>query len=104
MNCQHMEQTRMRVTMRRQCSGGQNIIRALPAKWDLGHTARPSAVWKSHGYYTTTYGTKVYNDGATSLDMCTLHGKRNRPMTFQVAQVEKAVACVMRTTRVESPK
>ena len=45
-------------------------------------------------FYTTADGTKVYNKGEKQLEVCTLVGRHQRKMTFQVAQAWKALGSV----------
>ena len=71
----------------------------MPADWLPAHPLRESAGSQNNEYYTTADGSKVYNEGQKSVFVSTPDGKQERAMTFQVAQVHKALGSVSQMVR-----
>ena len=75
---------------------GETVI---PSEWLPAHPTRESAGSRSNEYYTTADGNKVYNEGQKQVIISTLNGGQERQMTFQVAQVHKALGSVSQMVR-----
>ena len=71
----------------------------MPSDWLPAHPVTESAGSKNNEYYTTADGSKVYNEGQRSVFVSTLDGNQERAMTFQVAQVHKALGSVSQMVR-----
>ena len=71
----------------------------MPADWLPAHPTNESAGSKKNEYYTTADGSKVYNEGQKNVIISTLDGSQERAMTFQVAQVHKALGSVSQMVR-----
>ena len=66
----------------------------MPVDWLTSHPLTEVAGSRTHDFYTTADGSKVYNEGQRKLDVCTFDGQQRRSMTFQVARVKKALGSV----------
>ena len=66
----------------------------MPLDWLTSHPLTESDGSRANDFYTTADGSKVYNEGQRTLDVCTLDGQQRRSMTFQVARVKKALGSV----------
>ena len=66
----------------------------MPVDWLTSHPLTESDGSRANDFYTTTDGSKVYNEGRRKLDVCTFDGQQRRSMTFQVARVKKALGSV----------
>ena len=71
----------------------------MPADWLPAHPVKESPGSQSNEYYTTADGSKVYNEGQKNVFISTPDGKQERAMTFQVAQVHKALGSVSQMVR-----
>ena len=75
---------------------GETVI---PAEWLQSHPTKESAGSRSGEYYTTADGSKVYNEGQKEVVISSMDGAQCRSMTFQVAQVHKALGSVSQMVR-----
>ena len=66
----------------------------IPTDWLPAHPVQESPGSRNKEYYTTADGSRVYNEGQKSVIISTLDGNQERAMTFQVAQVHKALGSV----------
>ena len=71
----------------------------IPTSWFTDHAIRETEASKSGVYYTTANGVKVYNKGEKTLTMCHFEGSQKRDMTFQVADVNKALGSANKIVR-----
>ena len=71
----------------------------MPVDWLPSHPAKESYGSQNNEYYTTADGSKVYNEGQKNLFVSTPDGKQERAMTFQVAQVHKALGSMSQMVR-----
>ena len=66
----------------------------MPSDWMKDHAEEESAGSRNGTFYTTAYGSAVYNEGQKTLKLATPDGAHARLMTFQVAKVSKALGRV----------
>ena len=75
---------------------GETVI---PIERLPNHPTRESEGSRNDEYYATADGTRIYNEGATTVTVATLDKKVCRGMTFQVAGVHKALGSVSQMVR-----
>ena len=75
---------------------GETVI---PTDWLPKHEIEESVGSRSREYYTTADGTKIYNEGQKCVAVSCMDGTQERSMTFQVAQVDKALGSVSQMVR-----
>ena len=73
--------------------------KVIPTSWFTDHAIRTTEASKNGVYYTTANGVKVYNKGEKTLTMCHFEGSQKRDMTFQVADVNKALGSANKIVR-----
>ena len=71
----------------------------LPLSWFQSHSITETEASRSGVYYTTANGEKVYNKGEKTLTMCHFEGSEQRNMTFQCANVHKALGSANKIVR-----
>ena len=71
----------------------------LPLSWFKDHKIMETDASRSGVYYRTANGEKVYNKGEKTLTMCHFEGSHHRDMTFQVANVHKALGSANKIVR-----
>ena len=71
----------------------------LPSSWFKTHKTIETDASRAGVYYTTANGIKVYNEGEKTLTMCHFEGSQKRDMTFQVADVNKALGSANKIVR-----
>ena len=81
------------------CELQQNAWAPLPKPLVVDSEAGETVMTEADGsranhFYTTADGSKVYNEGQSKVDVCTLDGQQRRPMTFRFARVNKALGSV----------
>ena len=63
----------------------------LPSTWFTEYPLKESEGQKQGRWYTTADGSPIYNEGERTLHVSNLEGTHERKMTFQVADVNKAL-------------
>ena len=71
----------------------------LPSSWLPEHPTEESIGSKNNDYYVTADGSKIYNEGKKDVTVSTTDGSKVRDMTFQVANVQKALGSVSQMVR-----
>ena len=71
----------------------------LPSSWLPEHCTEESVGSKNNNYYVTANGDKIYNEGKKDVNVSSLDGKQVRSLTFQVANVKKALGSVSQMVR-----
>ena len=71
----------------------------LPSSWLPEHPTEESVGSKNNDYYVTADGSRVYNEGKKEVTISSVDGGKVRDMTFQVANVQKALGSVSQMVR-----
>ena len=66
----------------------------MPVSWFEGHKVSETEASRNKEYYTTANSAKIYNQGERNLIISSFEGDKQRAMTFQVAEVSKALGSV----------
>ena len=71
----------------------------IPESWFTNYQKHESAGSKAGEYWRAANNAKVYNMGERTLQLLSLDGGVQRSMTFQVAQVSKALGSVCKMVK-----
>ena len=66
----------------------------MPRAWLPDFPVEESIGSRKSEFYNTADGTRIYNEGQKRVTVATQDGKNERSMTFQVADVDKALGSV----------
>lgn len=95
-NLQSQEWTPLPKPMVIDSGAGETV---LPASWLPEHPTEESLGSKNNDYYVTADGSRVYNEGKKEVTISSADGTKVRDMTFQVANVKKALGSVSQMVR-----